>query len=80
MEQWQQSRCSDTAIYYHIYVLIYHLQDKYCYYSLHVSAHLAYGSLLGWQGILARLMKLISHYPVDKWIDNTMVSGECVCR
>ena len=47
MEQWQQSRCSDTAIYYHIYVLIYHLQDKYCYYSLHVSAHLAYGSLLG---------------------------------
>ena len=54
------------------------LQDKYCYYSLHVSKHMDHcqGDQRWWQGILvrARLVQLISHYPVDKWIDNTLVS------
>ena len=72
-----ESRCSAGHGYLLSYLCTYlPLQDKYCYYSLHVSKHMDHcqGDQRWWQGILVRLVQLISHYPVDKWIDNTLVS------
>ena len=77
-----QSRCSAGHGYllsYLCYVLIYHYRINIAItpcMSQHTSLidHYCQGDQRWWQGILARLVQLISHYPVDKWIDNTLVS------